>query len=186
MNADEQHPATAPAGPCILTIVSVLFLVDRGSGRRREANGSKQRKLFEALEADEDGRSEDALRLVREARQAEPTNHELALHEATFRWNLGQADSAIAAYVEAGRLSPASSGMAHHWLAVRLARLGRDEEALASVVEALKREPTLIGEIDHDQLFERWKDDPTYQEALEVAFWRALDEEADPAKRRNN
>lgn len=185
MNKDEQHPeGRARCGP--FAVVSIFLLVSRDSRRRSEANGSKQRKLFEALEADEDGRGEDPMRLVREARQAEPANHELALHEATFLWNLGQVELALAAYTEAGRLSPASSGMAHHWLAVRLARLGRDEEALASVVEALKREPTLIGEIDHDQLFERWKEDLTYQEALEVAFWRALDEEADPVERRSN
>jgi tetratricopeptide (TPR) repeat protein len=150
--------------------LSAVLLVGADSGRRRGANGSKQRKLFEALQADEDSRGDDALRLVREAREGEPLNHELALHEATFLWNLGQVEIALAAYAEAARLSPESSGTAHHWLAIRLARLGRDEEGLVNVVEALRREPTLIGEVDHDEIFSRWKNDSAYREALEVAF----------------
>lgn len=186
MSDEPRQPAKAFSRYSRLAILSVLLIVNREGSRRHGKNGSKPRKLFEALEADQDGRSEDALRLVREARQVEPTDHELALHEATFLWNLGRTEESLMAYAEAARLAPPTSGTASYWHAVRLARLDRDDEGLKCLIEALAREPTLIGEITHDELFARWNNDPAYEAAIEEAVWRALDQEADPAKRYHN
>lgn len=157
----------------ILATTIVLLAGKRERGAPGAANGQANDDLRAALEADEDGQTGEALALIRQARQKDPKDYDLALHEAVFLWKLDRLDDAIVVFMEAASLAPPTVGAAHYWAAVHLTRR-KDPTAIDYLAEALQREPSLLDEVHQDELFERWRDDLKYQDAIELAFYRAL------------
>ena len=99
------------------------------------------RRMHDAVAADEDGRTDEAIALYRQVLAQRPEMMAAARHLAFDYWRTGQASNAIGALQTALRAAPTPAGEIQ--LGTYLVEAGRSREALALLNHAAAADPTL-------------------------------------------
>lgn len=178
---DEKAVYAFPLAALAVSVVVCGFLVYRHRTLPRSPQPAPAPQAPTTLReqvdaAEEEGRWEDVVRLVGDARKLSVISPLLLLQEATARREMNDVEAALGSYEEAAALLPGWNGTADYWAALLCAEHERWEEAMAFLQRALARDPGLCAEVESTPEFAPLKQNPEFMALIIEALERMYDE----------